>query len=177
MNRDTEQMNERVARMKRSDAEKVKAYKEQVARLDESVQAMQVDLARPMAVSFGSRSFSSVSSSEVPLLQTISKISFNVSPPRDSLLHTPSRLSTKMSQRCALRYLSKDPIGDRLQSTMDLKLLNEDAAELDTPPKIRDRLEKGRQSTEGLHDRRLKGSKMWHTNYDVKIIHSVVFRK
>ncbi|KAK5115450.1 hypothetical protein LTR16_005173, partial [Cryomyces antarcticus] len=115
MNRNTAEMNKRMAQMEKSNAEKEEAYKGQIARLEEMVQAMQVDLARTMA--------------------------------------------------------GKDPIGNGSRITMYLKLLNEeDTAELDTPPKIRDRLEKGLQSIEGLQDIKLKDFKMWHTNDSVKII-------
>ncbi|TKA61382.1 hypothetical protein B0A49_11269, partial [Cryomyces minteri] len=178
MNRNTAEMNKRMAQMEKSNAEKEEAYKGQIARLEEMVQAMQVDLARTMAGSFGSRSFASVASSGVPLSRTNSRVSFDVSPPRDSPLHTPSRSSTTTSQRSALRDPSKDPIGNGSRITMDLKLLNEeDTAELDTPPKIRDRLEKGLQSIEGLQDIKLKDFKMWHTNDSVKIIRFVVSKE
>ncbi|KAK5011117.1 hypothetical protein LTR60_004825, partial [Cryomyces antarcticus] len=53
MNRNTAEMNKRMAQMEKSNAEKEEAYKGQIARLEEMVQAMQVDLARTMAGSFG----------------------------------------------------------------------------------------------------------------------------
>ncbi|TKA49944.1 hypothetical protein B0A49_12332 [Cryomyces minteri] len=178
MNRNTAEMNKRMAQMEKSNAEKEEAYKGQIARLEELVQAMQVDLARTMAGSFGSRSFASVPSSGVPLSRTTSRVSFDVSPPRDSPLHTPSRSSTTTPQRSALRDPSKDPIGNGSRVTMDLKLLNEeDTAELDTPPKIRDRLEKGLQSIGGVQDIKLKDFNMWHTNDSVKIIRFVVSKE
>ncbi|TKA77909.1 hypothetical protein B0A49_04300 [Cryomyces minteri] len=118
MNRNTAEMNKRMAQMEKSNAEKEEAYKEQIARLEEVVQAI------------------------------------------------------------ALRDPSKDLIGNGSRMTMDLKLLHEeDTAELDTPPKIRDRLEKGLQSIKGLQDLKLKDFKMWHTNDSVEIIRFVVSKE
>lgn len=189
--RKEEEMKRAEVEKKRAAEEKRKAEEEkvilqqrdgQVQKLGAMVESLRGELARTMAWASESRSYAAALSggpgSNTPSSQSNSRVSFELrerpsgasySPPESSA--SSPRISPTTSLRSALRQASTEPTRTGTKMTIDLKTLNErDATLLDTPAKIRKRLEEGLRSIDETKDIKLKDFKMWNTNDKVKLV-------
>lgn len=111
--------------------------------------------------------------------QSGSRVSFDLSErssgasysPSESLNLSTPRESPTTSLKSAFKNSSGRPHDTKARLTIDLgELNNEDAEQLDSTAKMRQRLEEGLQSVEELSEVKVTDFKMWNTNSMVKVI-------
>jgi hypothetical protein len=119
-------------------------------------------------------------------LQTSSRVSFDLSERSSGASYSPSESSTPStsrdspttSLRSAFKGSSGRPNNAKARLTIDLRKLNdEDAEQLDTTAKMRQRLEEAFESVRELNEVKITDFKMWNTNSMVKVIRFEVARE